>query len=283
MSSRKRPGGNPARAGQAEDAREARRAKAAALRERELARERRRRVTLVTTAVVVALAVVAAVVVLVLRQRDASTSTEGATPAAATSASGGIVLPGSPAEGAAPTVDLWLDYQCPFCAQLEDTTGEAFTELAADGEARVVVHTVTFLDANLRNDSSERAASAAAAAAEQDRFAEYTRVVFAGQPGHDGNPGSEGDGYTDEQLRSFAEEAGVPDLEAWQRAYDEGTYVGYVRRVEAARGEQGVQGTPTVRLTPAGGGEAVDLDASQLIGAQGPQYLREQVAAVAAS
>ncbi|WP_432497517.1 DsbA family protein [Kineococcus auxinigenes] len=269
--SKKRPGGHPARAGQAQDAAEARRAKAAALRQRELARQRSRRVLLISVTVLVVLALAAVVAVLVARERDEATSTaEGATPPSATAPDGGYLLAGDAAAGA-PTLDVWLDYQCPYCAQFEAAAGGALQELAASGQARVVVHTLSFLDQNLGNDSSTRAAEGAAAADAQGRFAEYSEEVFARQPER------EGTGYTDEELRAAARAAGVTDLEAWSQAVEEDTYLGYVRRVQESMAEAGVRGTPTVQLTP-DGGETRELDSNQLLGADPGAYLREQVA-----
>jgi len=272
--------GDPARSGAAEDAREARRAKAAALRRRELAKERSRRVVLVSAAVVLALAVVAAIVVLVVRQRsqdaaqdEAASTTEGVAPPSADGEAGGYVLTGTPAAGA-PTLDIWIDYQCPYCKQFEDAAGETYVQLAAEGQARVVVHTLTFLDANLGNTASQLAAEGAAAADVQGRFAEYTEVVFGNQP-------EEGDGYALQDLRDYAGEAGVTDLDAWQQAVEAHTYAGYVNRVEAQMAAADVQGTPTVRLTTAAG-ETTDLAVDELLGSDPATYLQAQVAAATA-
>ena len=279
--STKKPGGHPARAGQAEDAREARRAKAAALRQRELARERSRRVLLISVAVVVVLALIAVVVVVVDRSRDAATTVGQASPTGVTADDGGYVLPGTPAAGV-PTLDIWLDYQCPICKQFEDVSGTVYPQLAADGKAKVVVHTLSFLDQNLGNDASERAAEGAAAAAEQGRFVEYTQQVFAHQPER------EGTGYTDDQLEGFAKDAGVADLATWRRQLDEHTWLGFVRRVAGSMEEKGVNGTPTVVVTSAdgtarnisqttqGGG---DGSMGQLLGADGATFLTDAVAA----
>ncbi|WP_432487682.1 DsbA family protein [Kineococcus sp. SYSU DK018] len=280
MSSKKRPGGHPARAGQAEDVAEARRAKAAALRQRELARQRRRRVVLVSSAVVVVLVLVATIAVLVARERR-DDDTAGATPPSATGPDGGYLLAGQPAAGA-PTLDVWLDYQCPYCARFEAAAGAAARELAASGQARVVVHTLSFLDENLGNDSSTRSAEGAAAADAQGRFAQYTEEVFARQPGFEDNDGSEGDGYTDEQLRAAAEAAGVSDLDAWQQAVEDDVYLGYVRRVQQSMAEAGVEGTPTVTITPADGSTRT-LEAGRLLDAGAGDYLREQVAQATAT
>ncbi|WP_432563260.1 DsbA family protein [Kineococcus sp. SYSU DK003] len=272
MSSKKRTGGNPARAGEVEDAREARRAKAAALRQRELARERSRRVLLVSIAVVVVLALAAVVFVVIDRSRqDDVPLAAQAVPPSASGNGAGLVLAGTPAAGA-PTVDVWLDYQCPYCARFEAAAGDAVVELASSGQATVVVHTLTFLDGNLGNDSSQRAAEAAAAADAQGRFAEYNQVVFANQPEQ------EGTGYTDAQLRDFAEQAGVPDLEAWQAAVDGHAYRDYVTSIADSQQEAGVQGTPTVTVTPEGG-EKSEIPIEQLLGADPVGALQQAVAA----
>ena len=72
----------------------------------------------------------------------------------------------------------------------------------------------------------------------------------------------------------------MPDLERWRSAVESGTYEGYVLRVQEAMPET-LTGTPTVQLTPAGGGETRALDTSALLSAEGPRVLREQVAAAA--
>ncbi|MEZ0163631.1 DsbA family protein [Kineococcus sp. LSe6-4] len=270
--STKKPGGHPARAGQAEDAREARRAKAAALRQRELARERSRRVLLVSTAVVVVLAIVAVVVVVINRSRPAEVAlAEQQVPPSASAMGAGLTLPGTPAPGA-PTLDVWLDYQCPYCARFETAAGDAVVQLAADGQAQVVVHTLTFLDGNLGNDASQRAAEAAAAADAQGRFVEYNRTVFANQPER------EGAGYTDAQLRDFAEQAGVPDLEQWQAAYDGHAYRDYVQSVADTMRDNDVSGTPTVTVTPQGG-QKQEVPTQDLLGPDPAAALQRAVAA----
>ncbi|GAB3466380.1 thioredoxin domain-containing protein [Kineococcus endophyticus] len=279
--SSKKTGGHPARAGQAEDAREARRAKAAALRQRELARERSRRVLLISIAVVVVLALVAVVVVVIDRSRKDDVAAGTGTPPGVTAADGGYVLPGTPAAGA-PTLDIWLDYQCPICKQFEDVSGTVYPQLAADGKAKVVVHTLSFLDDNLGNDASERAAEGAAAAAVQGKFVEYTQQVFANQPEQ------EGTGYTDDQLEQFAKDAGVADVATWRQQLDDHTWQGFVRRVQGAMDDQGVSGTPTVIVTAPDGTKknisqttqnGGDGSMGQLLGSNGAAFLTDAVAA----
>jgi protein-disulfide isomerase len=268
--STKKPGGHPARAGEAEDAREARRVKAAALRQRELARERSRRVVLVSIAVVVVLALIAVVVVVIQRATEDSPVAAQQVPVSAGAEGAGYVLPGTPAAGA-PTVDIWLDYQCPFCKQFEAAAGDAYVALAAGGQAEVVVHTLTFLDGNLGNTASQLAAEGAAAADAQGKFVEYTKTVFANQP-------EEGVGYTVSTLRGLAEDAGVSDLDAWQSAVDGHAYRDYVDSVEDSMADAGVTGTPTVTVT-AEGGEKTEIPTADLLGTDPTGALQQAVAA----
>lgn len=149
----------------------------------------------------------------------------------------------TPKEGA-PTVDVYEDFQCPACARFEELTGSTMTGLAKEGRIVLVYHVKNFLDDNLRNDSSTRAGTAAFCAADAGRFQEFHDQVFPGQPAR------EGDGFTDDQLTGFAEKAGITGaaLETWESCVDAGTYDAYVDSVERQSFEDGVRGTPTVRI-----------------------------------
>jgi hypothetical protein len=70
-------------------------------------------------------------------------------------------------------------------------------------------------------------------------------------------PPNEGDGFTDAQLKTFAQNAGVSGaaLTTWQTCYDAGKYIDYVNSVETQSFKDGVRGTPTVRID----GTIVDL------------------------
>jgi protein-disulfide isomerase len=151
----------------------------------------------------------------------------------------------------APVVDLYLDYQCPACASFESILGSTFSSLAEEGKIKLVYHVKNFLDDNLQNDSSTRAGNAAFCASDAGTFQAFHDQVFPNQPA------VEGDGFTDAQLKGFAETSGITGaaLTTWQACYDAGKYVDYVNSVEAASFEDGVRGTPTVRID----GEDVEL------------------------
>lgn len=213
----------------------------------------------VVAAAVVVVAIVAVVGGVVWSQRgsqDAARSTELVLPEGVTGAGAGLpVLTDVTPVAGAPTLDVYVDFQCPACAAYEERMGATIRELAQTGRVRLVYHVKNFLDDNLGNDSSTRAGTAAFCAAADGRFPEYHDLLFANQPAE------EGDGFTDAQLRSFAEQAGLTGaaLEQWQTCSDSGRYDAYVDSVERRSFEDGVRGTPTIRLA----GEIVPLEQVQ--------------------
>ena len=178
--------------------------KRAALRAQREAQEsakKRRRIIGVTAGVVIIAMVVVAVVFGLNHKSDDVPTTGQITP---------------PSAGA-PTVTVFQDYQCPACKGAEDALGKPLNELSAEGKIKLEYHTLTFLDSNLHNDSSTRAAMAAAAADVVGKYEAYHDVVYRHQSK------DEGAGYTDEQLRKeFAAEAGITgsNLTKFQRIYD---------------------------------------------------------------
>jgi protein-disulfide isomerase len=140
-------------------------------------------------------------------------------------------------------VDLYEDFQCSNCGNLEKAMGAQIRTLAQAGQIKLVVHMLSFLDTNLKNDSSTRAANAAACAADVGKFLPYHAAVFAGQP-------SEGVGYTDAQLTAFAKTAGITGtaLTTWQKCTTAHQHAQYVTDVQTAAEKAGVNSTPTVML-----------------------------------
>ena len=221
---------------------------------------------------VVAVLVIVGVVVAILLGSGGSATPGGSTapassalPAGATGPGGGIVVNPGKARAGAPTLDLYEDFQCPICGQLEKLFGAQIRSMAAAGDMKLVTHTMSFLDDNLKNDSSLRAASAAACAADAGRFSQYHDAVFAGQPA------KEGQGYTDAQLQTFATQAGITGsaLTTWQQCVKSGQHTAYAQAVQTQSEKDGVFSTPTVKLN----GTALDLQKLT------PAYLAAQVKA----
>jgi protein-disulfide isomerase len=222
-------------------------------------------------AVVAVLVIVGVVVAILLGSGGtaapggAAATASSALPAGATGPGGGIVVNPGKAPAGAPTLDLYEDFQCPICGQLEKLFGAQIRTMAAAGDVKLVTHTMSFLDNNLKNDSSLRAAGAAACAADAGRFSQYHDAVFAGQPA------KEGQGYTDAQLQTFATQAGITGsaLTTWQQCVKSGQHTAYVQAVQTQSEKDGVFGTPTLKLN----GTVLDLQKLT------PAYLTAQVKA----
>ncbi len=155
----------------------------------------------------------------------------------------------------APTLMEYQDYQCPICKEYYTMFGPAFNQLVSQGKIKLEYRTMTFLDTNLKNDASTRAAVAAACADTVGEFEKYHDVVYANQPT------TEGAGFTDQQLRvTFAKDAGITgaDLTKFQQCYDNKATLKFVQAVNTAAEQSGVTGTPTFKVS--GNGKTVTLN-----------------------
>ena len=140
-----------------------------------------------------------------------------------------------------PTLQIFEDFQCPICKQAEDRFGAKVSELGKAGKINVVYYVKTFMDDNLRNDSSTKVGNAAACAADAGKFEEYHDKIYAKQPAE------EGPGYSDEAVQAAATEAGIsgPALDTWKQCVASKTYASYLKGLEKYTGEtMGIRGTP---------------------------------------
>lgn len=157
---------------------------------------------------------------------------------------GVILFAGTPKEGA-PTIDLYLDFQCPICKVSEEKYAAALQQLAASGDIKVVQHTLTFMDNNLRNTGSSRAANAASCSDNAGQYAPMTAAIFANQETQE-TVGSIG--YTDTLLReTLPAQLGIAgaDLTAYQQCYDTKAPAPFHAALAEASYNKGVTGTPT--------------------------------------
>ena len=194
--------------------RDAARAEALALREKEQQRDRRNRI--ITLSVLAVALVALGVVVWMILQQGAKNNVEDVPLAEVTMPStaqenGGIPVGADNAAGTentdAPVIDVYLDYMCPVCGQFEQTNAGDIDEMVAGGDATVVYHPVSILDRlSAGTDYSTRAASAAAYVADKapEAFPAFHAALFTNQPKENS------EGLTDEQLGQYAEQAGAP-------------------------------------------------------------------------
>lgn len=101
----------------------------------------------------------------------------------------------------------YSDYRCPFCAKFSrDTEPHLVDKYVEAGELRI-----EWRDLPLFGEQSMAAARAGRAAAAQGKFWEFNTVLYAAAPDR-GHPNLDA-----VALRGFAEQAGVPDLERFER------------------------------------------------------------------
>ncbi|MHB1066033.1 MAG: DsbA family protein [Candidatus Nanopelagicales bacterium] len=145
---------------------------------------------------------------------------------------------------AVPVLAIWEDFQCPACGALEAANGAGIQKLADEGKVRLVWRATTFLDNNLANDASGRATAAWGCAVDAGIAKEYHDTVYANQPE------VEGDGWTDEQLIGFAEQAGIggAELDTFTTCVTDRTYLGWGANSTAIFYASGVAGTPSATL-----------------------------------
>lgn len=207
-------------------------------------KESRLKPLLITLVAVIAVVAIVGAVWMGARGNDTPDPTAGRTyPTGATGEGGGIVVNADKVKPGAPSLDIYEDFQCPACKGAEDQLGPTIDKMSQSGEAKVVYHMKSFLDANLRNDSSTRSALAAACAADAGAFEKYHDVLYAKQP-------QEGVGFTDAQLQQYAQEAGVTGsaLDTWKKCYSDKKYAAYVSAVEDTTARAGVTSTPVFHV-----------------------------------
>lgn len=187
----------------------------------------------ISVAVVVVVAGVAALVIWM----NSVASDPGPTPQSAIvdAETGAIVFGEGP-----DTVETYLDFMCPYCAQFEQAEGETIQGLVASNDITLRVTPVSILDRlSQGTEFSSRAAAAmySIAVADPDSVYAFMQAMFASQPAEN-TPG-----LSDEQIVQVARNAGVdvtPELE--QSILDHE----YQQFAQTRALPDGASGTPTV-------------------------------------
>jgi protein-disulfide isomerase len=133
-----------------------------------------------------------------------------------------------------PVLDIYEDFQCPVCAQFEKLQGDYIESLIAEKKATVVYHTLSFL-----GPESVNAANAAACSADQGKFLQYHRALYANQPQE--NTGV----WSTDVLGILGQAAGITSKE-FTSCVNDMSYQGWVNNVAAAGAKANVNSTPTV-------------------------------------
>jgi protein-disulfide isomerase len=137
--------------------------------------------------------------------------------------------------GAAKTVDLWEDPQCPVCNTFEQANGEFINDLVRAKKANVVYHVLSFL-----GNESVSAANAAYCAADEGRYLDFHKAMYLVQPVLE-NSGF----YSRENLIKIGSHAGLTS-QSFIDCVTKGSKLDKVKAAYDSMGKYKVQGTPTV-------------------------------------
>lgn len=208
------------------------------------AADRRRRLVRLSVAAVTATVALVAVVAI----NQGSDSPEPATGGAADAAGVNATFRGIPQDGVAlgnpqapVTLTEFADLQCPFCAQFAtDVLPKIIDRYVRHGRVRIMFRNLTFLGSD-----SQRAAQAAAAAAEQDRLWQFAELFYR-------NQGPENSGYvTDEFIGKLARGVHLDAKQVVARANDP-TQDPSVARAATEADRFGISGTPSFLIARRG-------------------------------
>ena len=158
---------------------------------------------------------------------------------------------GLPIGDTGPTVEVFEDYVCPFCARLELASGAELREAALAGEYRLVLHPIAFL-----TEDSPRAANASACVyqhEEPDTWVAFHEALYQAQ-----DPSETVGQFSTEILLTIAEEVGATS-EPTSSCIQDGTYTAWVAAITQQSFERGVRGTPTLTV------DGVRTDAAPLV------------------
>ncbi|NCW92251.1 MAG: protein-disulfide isomerase [Actinobacteria bacterium] len=137
--------------------------------------------------------------------------------------------------GAAKTVDIWEDPQCPVCKTFEQANGEFIDELVRTKKANVVYHVVSFL-----GNESVAAANAAYCAADEGRYLDFHKALYLVQPVLE-NSGF----FSRENLIKIGSYAGLKS-QSFSDCVTKGSKLDKVKAAYESMAKYNVQGTPTV-------------------------------------
>lgn len=166
------------------------------------------------------------------------------------SVSNGIVF----GKKAAATIDIYEDFQCPHCLDLEKEVGKALDADVRANKAQVRYHPLAFLDsASSGNRYSSRAANAAICASDVsvDAFVAFHNVLYGeDKSGKQVQPAEGSNGRSNADFISYAQQAGLkPDqVTTFTTCIQTEQHKALVQAMTEDASKKGVTGTPTVKV-----------------------------------
>lgn len=137
--------------------------------------------------------------------------------------------------GAATTIDVWEDPQCPICKLFADANGSYLESLVREKKANVRYHVLSFL-----GDESVRAANASFCAADEGQYLDFHKALYAVQ-----SPLENSGFWSNETLVKMGKKIGITST-TFETCVTKGSKVDLVQANYDSMSKFGVQGTPTV-------------------------------------
>ena len=137
--------------------------------------------------------------------------------------------------GAATTIDVWEDPQCPVCKLFADANGQYLDSLVREKKANVRYHVLSFL-----GDESVRAANASFCAADEGQFLDFHKAIYTIQ-----SPVENSGFWSNETLVNIGKKIGITSTK-FEDCVTKGSKVDLVQANYDSMGKFGVKGTPTV-------------------------------------
>lgn len=152
----------------------------------------------------------------------------------------------------------YSDFKCGYCGKFaRDTEPELVKKFVEEGVLRIEWRNFPIFGAD-----SETAAKAAWAAGQQDRFAQFHAAAYAA--------GAKEKGFGRERLLELAREAGVPDMERFEKDMDGAAAAAALQKDQEEGYRIGVTSTPSflVNGQPIAGAQPLDAFALAIAKAQ---------------
>jgi protein-disulfide isomerase len=188
-----------------------------------------------TRNLVIAVVVGVALIMLVPTILSKQTDTSAAIPASVSAEDGYGIVFNKELTGV-PFIEIYEDFQCPACARFESISGEYIEELITTKKAKVAFHTLSFL-----GGESQIAANAAACSADEGKFLQLHKTLFANQPSE--NSGA----WTSSYFSTLGLGLGISSPE-YDKCISGNKYKGWVNNVADEGAKRNINSTPTILI-----------------------------------
>ena len=136
-----------------------------------------------------------------------------------------------------PKIDIYEDFQCPYCKQFESANLKYIDSLINEKKAVVTYHILSFV-----GPESVVAANASACSADENKFLSFHGTMYANQPAVE-NSGE----WSKERVVGIAEAAGITS-KTFVDCVNNGEYLGWAQKVAEAAVASKINSTPTILL-----------------------------------